>query len=78
MTKVKLMPNHQFTLREGTPFIALDKLLKLMRIVGSGGEAHALTQDGMVQLNGEVETQKRKKIQSGDRVEFNGETIKVV
>jgi len=75
--QLKLMPNHQFTLREDTPFIALDKLLKLMRLVGSGGEAHAAIQGKMVEVNGELETQKRKKIKAGDVVKFNGETINI-
>jgi ribosome-associated protein len=72
------MPEHQFTLNENKEFIELDKLLKLMRLVGSGGEAHAVIQDGRVQVNREVETRKRKKIGAGDVVDFNGETIKVV
>ena len=71
------MPEHRFALNEDSEFIALDKLLKLMRLVGSGGEAHAVIQEGMVKVNGEVETQKRKKIRAGDLAEFNGETIKV-
>jgi len=71
------MPSHTFSLKEHTEFIALDKLLKLMRLVGSGGEAHAAIKEGMVSVNGEVELQKRKKIRSGDIAVFNGETIKV-
>lgn len=71
------MTRHTFTLTEDNEFITLDKLLKLMRVVGSGGEAHAVIQDEMVQVNGAVELQKRKKIRAGDKVEFNGEHIEV-
>jgi len=72
------MAEHQFTLKNDIEFIALDKLLKLMRVVGSGGEAHAVIKDEMVHVNGNLETQKRKKLRAGDTVKFNGETIKVV
>ncbi len=72
------MPEHRFSIEGDFDFIQLDKLLKLMRVVGSGGEAHAVIQEGMVVLNGQVETQKRKKIRKGDQIEFNGEHIHVV
>lgn len=57
--------------------IELYKLLKFAGIADSGGEAKAIVAEGQVRLNGEVETQKRKKIVSGDIVEYGGETIKV-
>lgn len=66
-----------FKLSTGNEFIPLDKLLKLIGAVGSGGEAHAIISDGLVQVNNEVEMQKRKKLRAGDSVQFNGETIQV-
>ncbi len=75
--KQERMNHHIFTLTEDNEFITLDKLLKLMRVVGSGGEAHAVIQDGMVQVNGAVEMQKRKKMRVGDKAEFNGQSIEV-
>lgn len=66
-----------FTLTAGNEFIALDKLLKTMRLVGSGGEAHLVIQQGMVQVNGTVELQKRKKMRVGDIAEFNGQQITI-
>lgn len=74
----KSMATQIFTLTEGNEFITLDKLLKLLKIVGSGGEAHLVITEGMVTVNGEVETQKRKKLREGDVVEFNGEGIKII
>lgn len=71
------MATHTFTLTDDKEHIALDTLLKLMRLVGSGGEAHAAIARGMVKVNGITETQKRKKVRPGDTAEFNGETIKV-
>ena len=50
--------------------IDLDQLLKLTGIASSGGEAKAIIQDGAVQLNGETETRRRKKIYPGDIVEL--------
>ena len=55
--------------------IELFKLLKFEGLVGSGGEAKHVIAEGLVLLNGQVETQKRKKIVSGDIVEFAGEKI---
>lgn len=48
-----------------------------MRLVNSGGEAHAMIQDGMVLVNGEVAMQKRKKMRLGDYAEFNGQRIEL-
>ena len=71
------MPEHRFTLKEGTDFIPLDKLLKLMRLVGSGGEAHKAIEAGMVKVNGETATQKRRKMRAGDQAEFQGNKVEV-
>jgi ribosome-associated protein len=71
------MIHHIFTLNKGTEFITLDKLLKLMRVVGSGGEAHMVIQEGMVKVNGVEELQKRKKMRVGDKAEFNDQLIKI-
>jgi len=57
--------------------LELYKLLKLEGIVGSGGEAKFVINDGQVLVNGEVETRKRKKIVSGDIIEFMNEKFKV-
>ena len=57
--------------------IELYKILKFENMVTSGGEAkHAISQ-GQVVVNGEVETRKRKKIFSGDIVEFKDEKLRI-
>lgn len=61
-----------------TEFIKLDQLLKFAALVGSGGEAKALIQDGEVLVNGEVCTMRGKKLRSGDKVSVRGEEVKVV
>jgi ribosome-associated protein len=50
-------------------FIELYKLLKIMNIAGSGGEAKQMVEAGLVKLNGEPESRKRAKIRPGDQVE---------
>lgn len=56
-------------------YIELIKLLKIMSIVSSGGEAKMVVDEGMVTVNGEVEYRKRAKLRTGDTVHFNGHTI---
>lgn len=58
-------------------FIELHKLLKFENWVASGGEAKYAIADGLVRVNGEVETRKRKKIFPGDVIEFGDEKIRV-
>lgn len=57
--------------------VELYKILKFEALVNSGGEAKAAIAEGHVQLNGAVETRKRKKIVSGDCIEFNGERMQI-
>ena len=58
--------------------VELYKVLKFEGLVGSGGEAKLLVDNGLVRLNGEVETRKRKKVVSGDIIEFNQTRMKLV
>ena len=58
--------------------VELYKILKFEGLVGSGGEAKMVIAEGYVMVNGEFETQKRKKIISGDIIEFGGETIRIL
>lgn len=50
--------------------IELHKLLKFENLVSSGGEAKMVIAEGLVLVNGQIETRKRKKLVSGDVVEF--------
>ncbi len=58
-------------------FIKLDSLLKLANLVGSGGEAKMLIQNGKVSVNGEVCTLRGKKIREGDTVIYDNQEITV-
>ncbi|MBI4621517.1 MAG: RNA-binding S4 domain-containing protein [Desulfobacterales bacterium] len=57
--------------------IELYKILKFENMVGSGGEAKYVISEGQVLVNGRVETRKRKKIISGDIIEFKNEKISI-
>ena len=57
--------------------VELYKVLKFEGLVGSGGEAKLVIADGLVRLNGAVETRKRKKLVSGDVIEFGDEKLRL-
>jgi len=59
-------------------YIELIKLLKAMKLVGTGGEAKIRITEGEVLVNGQIDTRKRKKLRVGDVVDFDGETIEIV
>ena len=61
----------------GTEYIELIKLLKLLHIAESGGHAKILVEDGEVKLNGVVESRKRAKLRPGDVVETSGKQITI-
>lgn len=55
-----------------TAFIKLDQLLKYAGIAGSGSDAKSVILEEMVQVNGEVCTQRGRKIYPGDKVRVEG------
>ena len=57
-----------------TEYIKLQDLLKLAAVTATGGEAKLLIQEGQVLVNGEVCTQRGKKLRPGDDVRFDGVT----
>ena len=59
-------------IRIHTEFIKLDAFLKYAGAVGTGGEAKVCIAEGAVSVNGEVCTQRGKKLRAGDRVRFDG------
>ena len=60
-----------------TEYIKLDSLLKLAALVGTGGEAKIVIQEGETFVNGEVCTMRGKKIRPGDTVAYDGEELTV-
>lgn len=61
-----------------TDIIKLDAFLKWAGIASQGSEAKFYIQQGDIKLNGNVETQRGKKLTKGDIIEFNGESYKIV
>ncbi len=55
-----------------TDYIKLDSFLKMVNLVGSGGEAKIIIGDGLVTVNGQTETRRGRKLYPGDRVSLDG------
>jgi ribosome-associated protein len=62
---------------KGAEYIELIKMLKLLRIASSGGEAKMMVENGEVMLNGNPESRKRAKLRPGDVVQIFGKTITI-
>jgi ribosome-associated protein len=59
-------------------FVELYKILKFEGLSESGGSAKQAIADGLVSVNGEIETRKRKKIRAGDQIDFIDHHIEIV
>lgn len=58
-------------------YIKLGQALKAAGLAGSGVDAKYAIQDGLVKVNGQVETRRGKKLSAGDQVEYDGQTIEI-
>jgi len=67
ITEYKLDPKQEF--------IELNKLLKRLNLVGTGGEAKIRIKSGEVLFNGEVEWQIRKKLRKGDTIQIQNQQV---
>jgi ribosome-associated protein len=65
------------TIKLREEYIKLGQALKAGGLVGSGVDAKFVIQDGLVKVNGSVETQRGKKLYDGDIVEYNDESIRI-
>ena len=63
-------------LRDG--FIKLVQALKAAHMVENGAEAKAVIQDGEVEVNGETDTRRGRKLVEGDTVTFRGQQVRIV
>ena len=59
-------------------YIKLGQALKACNLVESGVDAKIAIQNGLVEVNGQVELQRGKKLYDGDIVSFEGTDIKIV
>ncbi len=69
--RLRIMSTNPDSEREA---LRLDQFLKFRGIADTGGQAKLLIQNGEVQVNGEVETRRRRKLVLGDVVEVDGMT----
>jgi ribosome-associated protein len=61
----------------GEEYIELIKLLKIMRVAETGGQAKMMVDDGIVYLNGVQEFRKRAKLRTGDVVDVMEYKIRI-
>ena len=67
-----------FEITIDSEYIKLDQFLKLVDVASTGGHAKFLILEGLVKVNGEVETRRGKKLRSNDVVEVEGNKIKIL
>ena len=58
-------------------YIKLGQALKAANLVEDGVEAKFAIQDGEVNVNGETETRRGRKLYDGDVISYNGEEIRI-
>ena len=59
-------------------YIKLGQELKAAGLVSSGVEAKIVIQDGLVSVDGEIDTRRGKKLYGGEVIEFDGQAVKIV
>lgn len=59
-------------------YIKLGQALKAAGLVSSGVEAKIVIQDGLVSVDGEIDTRRGKKLYGGEVIEFDGQAVKIV
>lgn len=68
---------HIIKLREGEEFIKLGQALKATGLVDSGLDAKEVIGQGLVIVNGEIETRRGRKLYDGAEVEYDGDKISI-
>ena len=66
-----------YTIKLREEIIKLGQALKAAGVVENGAEAKEVIIDGLVKVNGEIDTRRGKKLYDGDIISFNGEEIKI-
>ncbi|MDS1115141.1 RNA-binding S4 domain-containing protein [Gordonia westfalica] len=67
---------YDVTIRDDS--IRLGQFLKLANLIESGAEAKEVIADGLVTVNGEVETRRGRQLTLGDVVEVGGMSVRVI
>ena len=66
-----------YTIKLREEFIKLGQALKAAGLVSSGIEAKEVIIDGLVKVNGEIDTRRGKKLYDGDVISFDGQEVKI-
>jgi ribosome-associated protein len=72
------MNERTFELKEGQPFIPLNKLLQILQIAQTGGHAKIMIQNEEVMVNAKAETRVRKKLVISDKIKVGDQLIIIV
>lgn len=67
-----------YTIKLREEYIKLGQALKAAGLVSSGIEAKEVIMDGLVKVNGEVDTRRGKKLYDGDTVSYDGEDLSLI
>lgn len=70
------MEEFTFSLKD-EEYIEMIKVIKIFKLVGSGGEAKIKIDNGDAIRNGVVESRKRAKLRAGDVIEFGNGKISI-
>lgn len=68
---------HILKIRDGEEYIKLGQALKATGMADSGIDAKELIQQGLVLVDGEVETRRGRKLYDGAEVTFDGDKISI-
>lgn len=69
------MASHEVPIRDES--IRLGQFLKLASLIDSGADAKGVIADGLVTVNGEVETRRGRQLRPGDVVDIGGTSARV-
>lgn len=76
--KAKVVPKPKKQVQITTDFIRLDAALKLADAVQTGGHAKIVITEGEIKVNGEICTQRGKKLRKGDNFSFENTVYEIV
>ncbi|MGN0571116.1 MAG: RNA-binding S4 domain-containing protein [Candidatus Fimenecus sp.] len=74
----KVVPKPKKQVAITTDFIRLDAALKLADAVQTGGHAKIVITEGEIKVNGEICTQRGKKLHKGDTFTFENTVYEIV
>lgn len=74
----KVVPKPKKQVQITTDFIRLDAAMKLADAVQTGGHAKIVITEGEIKVNGEICTQRGKKLRKGDNFSFKNTVYEIV